>query len=420
MPIFTNIEALANPYPHFKKLRQESPVYFDQDLQMYVLSKHCDVTTALTDTNSFSSGQALFSSYNHEDIVNKILIEKAHGPFAEVLPMTDPPRHTRVRALVNGAFSAKRVSKIQSYIDTVTEELFDNIEGKSQAEIVSELAVPLPVAIIAHMLCVPRERSEDIKRWTEYYSACACNRLSSEEEATLAGEHLAEMQNYIVAHLEERRANPGDDVLTDLINARTGDGQEPLTNKEILATSAAFLGAGHETSTVAITHAFRYLAMYPEELKRIQNADDMDAAIRIFCEELLRLEPPTRSLLRVSLADTVMSGVSIPAGSLIMILTGSANRDEDVFGENADVFDSTRSSTRKHVSFGAGVHMCIGNMLARAELKQVVKAIALRFDKIDLANKNPGIEDFHPVVMPINFQPNKLQVNFEKIKSAVA
>lgn len=414
MPIFTNIEALANPYPHFKKLRQQSPVYFDTDLQMYVLSKHCDVTTAFTDAKLFSCGQALFSSYNHEDIVNKILIEKAQGPFAAVLPMTDPPHHTRVRALVNGAFSAKRVNKIQNYINTITEELFNNFENNASAEIVSELAVPLPVAIIAHMLCVPRERAEDIKRWTEYYSACACNRLSSEEHAIQAGESLAEMQNYIVAHLDERRANPGDDVLTDLINARTGDGQEPLTNHEILATSAAFLGAGHETSTVAITHAFRYLSMYPEELELIRNADDIDSAVRAFSEELLRMEPPTRSLLRVTTADTEMSGVNIPAGSLLMLLTGSANRDEDVFGEDADRFNSTRASTRKHVSFGAGVHMCIGNMLARAELKQVIKSAALRFDKIDVTNKNPGIEDFHPVVMPINFQPNKLNVNLIK------
>ena len=414
MSMFTDINALIAPYPHFKKLRAEQPVYFDEALQMYVLSKHKDVAAAFADAKLFSSGQALFTSYNYEDSVNKILNGRAHGPFEQVLPMKDPPEHTRVRSLVNGAFSVRRVAKIQDYIEQLTDELFDAFMDKGEFDVVNQLSVPLPVAVIAHMLCVPRERAEDIKRWTNWYSACACNRLSSEEEAQQAGNDLADMQNFIFDHLEERRANPGDDVLTDLINARTKDGDEPLTNEEILATCAAFLGAGHETSTVAITHAFRYLAAYPAELERLRNAENQDEAARLFAEELLRLEPPTRSLLRVNTADTELGGVKIPAGSALMLLTGSANRDEEVFGENADEFEFGRKSTNKHLAFGGGVHVCIGNMLARAELKNVLKTIANRMDNIRIA-KEPELQDYHPVVMPINMQLNTLQVTFDKI-----
>lgn len=397
----------------YKELRAERPVYFDNDIQMFVVSRYDDIANVFRQPNLFSSALALFHSYQYEEVVTKILNEEGRGPFKRVLPMTDPPEHTRVRSMVNLAFSMRRISKIQDYIEKLTQELVDAFIDDGKAEIVSQLAIPLPVTVIGDLLCVPRERWADVRRWTNAYTACAGNRLSSQEEAERLGHDLAEMQNFIVNHINSRRTQPGDDVLTDLLNARAGDYQ-PLDEKEILAIAVAFLGAGHETSTVAITSAIKQLALNPHLIGELRNAPDQDAACRAFCEEVLRVEPPLNALPRVATADTEIGGVAIPAGSRILVIGASGNRDEKIFGADSENFRPGRENANKHLTFGGGVHQCLGNMLARAEMKSVVRAIVNRMDSLRLVNPNMPLSDYHPVIMDLNYRLKKLDVEFTK------
>lgn len=395
----------------FHELREERPVYFDPGYQMYIVSRHEDAVAVLKQATVFSSAKAIFSSYNYEDIVNEILNETAHGPLVPVLPMTDPPEHTRVRSMVNLAFSAPRVAKIRDFIESLTEELVGKLLEKPEVEIVEELAKPLPVTVIGDLLCLPRERWRDVIRWTTAYSSCAGNLLRDENHARQIGHDLAEMQNFIVDHLNERRENPGDDVLTDLLNARAGDYQ-PLSEREILAVAAAFVGAGHETTTVAITELVRLLAERPDLVEQLRQAEDQPTMIKSFCEEFLRLNPPLNAQPRVATEDTEIAGVKIPAGTPVLVANRSANRDERVFGEDAAQFSCPRKGVARHITFGGGVHACLGNALARAELQCVTAAIVNHMDDLHLLDEEIPQSDYGPAIMDWNYHIKRLRVGF--------
>lgn len=401
--------------PLYRELRAERPVYFDPDWQMWIVSRYDDIATVFKQPNLFSNALALFHSYRFEDVVNDILVREGHGPFTQVLPMTDPPTHTRVRAIVNTVFSPRRVAKIQNYIDQLTQELIDGFIDDGKAELVSQFAVPLPVTVISDLLSLPRERWADIKRWTFSYSACAGNRLTTKEEAEAVGRDLADMQNYIVGHLKDRRVNPGDDLLTDLVNARFQD-FTPLDDMENLAVAVAFVGAGHESTTVAITQLVRILAERPDLIREIRQASDQDTAIRLLVEESLRYEPPLNALPRVTTADTEVGGVKIPAFSPVMVIMASANRDESQFGADAELFAAARQNANRHMAFGGGVHACLGNMLARGELRSVARAFINRFDNLRLAKPVPEVpeEDYSQAIMPWNLRLHKLDILFDK------
>lgn len=396
----------------YLELRQERPVYFDPDVGMYVVSCYDDVVHVFSEPNLYSSAFSLFH-YQFEDIVNEILDKQAHGPFAQVLPMTDPPAHTRVRAMVNMAFSAPRIAKIQEYIKEVTDELIASFIDDEKAEIVSQLAIPLPVAIIAHMLSVPRDRTSDIKKWTHAYTVCAGNIIRSEEEARQVGHDLAEMQNFIVERLDEYRANPGDNLLTELINAKVGD-YEPFTDKEILAVVAAFLGAGHETVSAAITSAMKLLATNHLVVEMLHGTTDQEAVYKTLTEEILRLDPPVNGLPRMTTADTEIHGVTIPKGSPVLVINASANRDKKMFGTTADEFDPKRPNAMRHLTFGGGVHTCLGSVLARVELRYALMSFISKIENLRLANPNIELSDYAPLIMEWNLKLKKLDITFDK------
>ena len=412
------IDSMSNPQVkidganYFKRRRAEGPVVFDEGYNAFVVTRHEEALSVLREAKLFSSAQAIFSSYNFEEVVTGILNERGHGPLKKVLPMTDPPEHTRVRSLVNLAFSVRRVAKIRGFIEELTTDLVDQMLAKGSAEVVADFARPLPVTVIGDLLCLPRERWRDVIRWTSAYTACAGNIIASEEQAIQIGNDLAEMQNFVVAHLEERRVSPGDDVLTDLLQAKV-EGYEPLDEAEILAVAVAFVGAGHETSTVAITELFQCLAENPDVVELLRNADDQAGAIKKFCEEFLRLNPPLNAQPRVAMGDAEIGGVPIPAGSLVLVANASANRDELIFGQTSEQLDPARSNANRHLTFGGGVHVCLGNMLARAELQCATAAIVNRFENLKLAQPNIPESDYGPVIMDWNHHVHKLDVTFD-------
>lgn len=414
MSSFTNPETLIDPTSFFKSLRHERPVYFDEALNAYVITTYKDVHSVLNQPNTFSSALALFHAYKFEEVVNEILIEKAHGPFAPILPMTDPPEHTRVRAVLNLAFSKPRVAKFQEYIEDVVEKLFNGFLDSGQMEVMKELAVPLPVSVIAHLLDVPPERHSDIKRWTQAYTACAGNRIHTHEEAVRIANELADMQNFIVGHIESRRnkREEYDDVLNDLVNGNNG----ALSDAEILAIAAGFLVAGHETGSLIIVSIFKTLAENPSlvEYLRGVKGEEKEKAYQTFIEEALRLNAPVRMLPRVTTEEAEVSGVTIPAGSLVFVVMASGNMDESFFGENSETFVPDRKNAARHLSFGTGPHICIGNQLARVELKCLLKATIEKMDDIKLSDTAISLNDYSPVVLDINVHLNKLNITFKR------
>lgn len=408
----TDVQTRIDGSELYKELRKERPVYLDPDIGMYVVSRYDDIRSVFRQPNLFSSALAMFHSYNHDDVVRDIMTKEGHGPFKEVLPMTDPPVHMRVRTLVTSAFNPSLISSMRPGIDNLITEFFDAFINDGRLEVVSQLGLPLPVTIICDLLSLPRSRAEDVKRWTRAYTACAGNRIKSVEEAIQVGHDQAEMQNCIMEKFAEFSVKPQDNLLTALVNAKAGD-FEPLTEAELLAIAAAIMVAGHETTTVAITSVFKYLAAVPGELERLRNADDQEAAIEAFCHEVLRLSPPVKMHPRVSTEDTVLGGVAIPKFSPLMVLTASANKDEAFF-ENPDDFVPGRKNGARHMSFGGGIHSCLGMQLAMIELNCLVHAIIDRMDNLRLATPSIPLSDYEPVVMDLNLQLKKLDVLFDK------
>ena len=396
----------------YRELRTERPVYHDKDVGMYVVSRYDDIRNVFRQPNLYSNALAMFHSYNHDTVVRDIMTREGHGPFKEVLPMTDPPIHMRVRTLTTMAFSPKRIDAMQSGVKALIGEFFDAFIDDGRLEVVSQLALPLPVTIICDLLSLPRSRAEDVKRWTRAYTACAGNRIQTVEEAEQVGRDQAEMQNCIMETYARCRASPDDSLMKALGNASTAD-FEPLDEAELLAVAAAIMVAGHETTTVAITNMFKYLATVPGAMDQLRSADDPDTAAENFCNEVLRLVPPVKMHPRVTTEDTTLGDVKIPKFSPVMVITASANRDDEFFEHAAD-FVAGRPNGSRHMSFGGGIHSCLGMQLAMIELKCLVRTIITRMSKLQLATPNIPISDYEAVIMPWNFQLKKLDIFFER------
>jgi cytochrome P450 len=291
----------------------------------------------------------------------------------------DPPTHRRFRNLVNKAFTPRRVATLEPSIRTVAIELIDSFAGEGRAELVHQFAVPLPLTVIADALGVSRQDLSTFKRWSDDTVAPFSGLISHEREIECARSGW-EFQRYFAAELDARRERPRDDLLTDLINARLED-ERPLDTREMLNILVQILVAGNETTTSLIASAMLLLLRHPSHLSRLQAEP---ARIPNFIEEALRYESPVQGFSRVAKVDTQIGDVSIPAGSQVVVMYASANRDERHF-EHAHEFATDRENAREHFAFGGGIHYCLGASLARLEAKIAFEELLLRLDDLSLA-----------------------------------
>lgn len=403
-------DVLLDGASFFKDLRRDKPVYLDDDLGMFVVTRNEEINYVLKQPQTFSLAAGIAHDYPFHDVVVDVMTREGMGPFERILPQAEPPEHTRVRTLTSKGFSMPRIAKLNKLIDAFANHFLDQIISAGEADMSEAFARPLALAVIGHLLGMPAERYEQVHDWSQAWTAASVGGFSTREQAEAAARALVQMQLYLAEQLRERRQTPADDVMTDLINARSND-YEPLTDKEIIAFGAHMLGAGHETTAVAITSAIKVLAENPEQFSALKSASDRTSAIRAFCEELLRIEPPTNMMSRVAMTDAQVGGVDIPAGSKIAMIVGSANRDESVFAEAPDEFRPGRAGASRLMTFGGGVHVCLGSMLARAELASAVNALVERIDHLELA-RELTFEDYRKVVYPTNFRPHRLVVRY--------
>lgn len=366
------------PYPFYKAMRDEAPVYFSEALNCWIISRYDDCLEALRKPEVFSSKMGFHPGKIPDEVI-RIQNEEGFGPLPDTLVSNDPPSHTRYRKLVDRAFTAGRVKKMQEYIEKVTDEQIDLFIDRGSAEIMRELAVPLPVYVIADQLGVPRSLRDRFKEWSDA-GVEPLGMLISEERHIECAKLTAEMQRYLASVIEDRRKQPQDDMITDLAT-REIDG-ELLEIPELLSVIGQLLGAGNETSTSAIGAAVVQMAKNPELVERLANEPDLG---RDFAEEILRYEAPVQGLFRRTLSDVEVAGVMLPAGSLVNLRYGSANRDERKFPD-PDTFDVDRKNASAHLAFGAGIHHCIGAQLARSEIGMAARQLARRAKNIRLAN----------------------------------
>jgi len=373
-----NPEVRECPYPYYKAMRDETPVYFYDKLGCWIVTRYAECLEAIRKPEIFSSKMGFHPGRIPEE-VTRIFREEGYGNLPDTLVSNDPPSHSRYRKLVNRAFTAGRVKKMEAYIEQVTNEQIDLFIDDGKVEIMKGLAIPLPVYVIADQLGVPRSMRDTFKQWSDA-AVEPLGMLISEERHIECAKLVVEMHHYLVSVIEDRRKNPQDDMITDL-TAQEIDG-EPLEIPELLSVIGQILGAGNETSTSAIGASVERLTLDPALAGRLAKEPDLAAN---FAEEILRHEAPVQGLFRRTLADTELGGVAIPAGSLLNLRYGSANRDERKFPD-PDQFQIDRENASAHLAFGAGIHHCIGAQLARSEIAIAVRELTRRATNIRLAD----------------------------------
>lgn len=379
---FFSPEVIESPFEFYEAIRREAPVYQLPDTNIYMLSRWEDIRQVTRDTKTFSNDfQELLKGPEPSAEAAQIYAGGYEQP--PTLLTLDPPQHKVYRSLINKVFSAKRVEGMREYIEKVVDELIDGVIEKGECEFVRDFATPLPVYVIADQLGVPRKDLRQIKLWSDAFASRLGGMATTEEEIENA-RLIVEYQHYMVNIIENRRAQPQDDMISDLANSmiKPPEGERLMRNEELLSMIEQLLVAGNETTTSAITGGLLSLIQLSDQLQVLLDDPGMiDNAV----EEILRLESPSAGLWRVVTQDVELQGVEIPEGSLLMLRYAAANRDEKVF-EDPDQMDVCRRNADDHIAFGYGTHFCPGAFLGRKEMQVAFARILARLTNIRLAD----------------------------------
>ena len=385
-------EMLRCPAVMNRRLREEAPVFHDPMSGIYFISRYADVVAMAQDPATFSSvmpGSA--SRAVNSDDQEVLDLMRSGYPNVPTMLTQDPPLQRRYRKFVDGAFSPSSLKALEPFIEQTSHSLIDGFAAVGQCEFLDTFGVPLPLRVIASQLGTPVEDLPLLRKWTEAFIGNLSQQL--DREGTIAAaKNILEFQQYFVAKMDERRASPREDILSQVVNASI-DGEKPLDNAECLSMLSQILVAGNETTAASITEGIWLLIQNPDQYALIKN-DPSPAMISRFVEEVLRYSSPSANMFRRTTREVTLHGVTIPENSVCFARFASANQDEEAFA-NAAEFNIMRDNLKNHVAFGKGIHHCLGAALARREMNIGFKVIFSRLQNFSLA---PGAEepDFSP------------------------
>ncbi|MGW2281187.1 cytochrome P450 [Streptomyces sp. NPDC001770] len=351
---------VADPYPAYTALRAAGRVHWFEPTRQWLIPHYADVSGLLRDRRL---GRTYLHRFTHEEF-GRTAPPAAHEPFTtlngEGLLDLEAPDHTRIRRLVSKAFTPRTVERLAPTVRRLAAELVDTFVAEGGGDLLTAVAEPLPVAVIAEMLGVPESDRALLRPW----SAAICGMFElnpSEETARAAVSASTEFSAYLRELIAVRREKPGEDLISGLIAAHDED--ERLTEQEMISTCVLLLNAGHEATVNTTVNGWRTLFHHPEQLAALR-ADH--GLLSTAVEELLRYDTPLQMFERWVLDDIEIAGTVVPRGSEVALLFGSANRDPERFAD-PDTLDLSRPDN-PHITFGAGIHYCLGAPLARIEL----------------------------------------------------
>jgi cytochrome P450 len=377
---FFSAEVLADPFAAYQQALATSPVYEVPGSGVTLVLSYALVAEATTRVDDFSNDfSAILSGVRSSDPDVTAVLEKG-WPQRDTLLTADPPDHTRFRKLVNLAFSMKRVDALEAHIRSIAKSLIDACAAQGECDFVSAFAMPLPVQMITEQIGIDRTDFATVKRWSDAFADRLGGMISKERELECAAE-VVEFQHAMKAKIDARRAQPCDDLLSDLVNAQV-DGERPLDDAELLSILQQLMVAGNETTTSSLAGGLVQLIRNPDQAEKVRANP---ALIRNMVEEILRTESPTAGLWRVVKRDCELGGVPLKAGTMLMLRFAAANRDPARFPD-PDVFDVERKNANSHLAFGRGIHMCVGNMLSRKELAVAFELLLDRLDQIEIVD----------------------------------
>ncbi|MFI7129131.1 cytochrome P450 [Nonomuraea sp. NPDC050153] len=363
---------VARPYRVYDELRREAPVSYFEPTDQWLISRHADVNALLRDRRL---GRSYLHVATHEEF-GRPPEPEFHEPFWRVIRAgmldVEPPVHTRLRRLVSRAFTPRMVESLRPRVRAIAEGLVDAFVEKGGGDLLAEVAEPLPVTVIAEMLGIPHADRHLLRPWSA--DICGMYELNPSPEAQHTAVRAAsEFAGYLKTLAAERRRAPGDDLISALAQI------DELTEDELVGTCVLLLNAGHEATVNVTGNGWWALFRNPSELARLR-ADR--SLLPTAVEEVMRWDTPLQMFERWVLEDIEVHGVEIPRGSEVALLFGSANRDPAVF-EDPDRLDVGRADN-PHISFGAGIHFCLGAPLARIELMESYGALLDRAAKLEL------------------------------------
>jgi cytochrome P450 len=387
-PVFWNPldpEYLADPYPFLTRLREAEPIH-QSPLGIWMLFGYPEVfdllrnpNTSVADANIGGDGSlnemrmAMFA-----DLLEEFGGEERDRGDSAILNL-DPPDHTRIRKLVSKAFTVRRIEALRPRVQELVDEVLDRVAGTGPWDVVEELAFPLPFQVITELLGMPDGDRAAIRDWSHALTK-TLDPIISEEDMRAAFEASDALTAYLDEVVPWKRANPADDVLTGLVQAEE-DG-DTLSANELRDQIVLLFIAGHETTVNLIGNGLQALLRHPDQRVRWRDDPSLDATA---VDECLRYDAPVQLSRRIAMGDLQLGEHTVGKGTLVMTSLASANRDPAKWGPTADQLDVGRPDASQHVSFGSGIHFCLGAALARLEGQVAMGSVIRRFPDLELA-----------------------------------
>jgi hypothetical protein len=368
---------LDDPYPRLAAVREESPAFYSSALDMWVITRYADIKRILDDPPTFSAAPAQDPIFRLSEAARAEL--PADFPPPRTMSNCDPPEHARIRRINMRTFSARRTAVLEPRVRAAATEMVDRMLAEARFDVVARLSYPLPGYTIFALIGFPEHDFELIKSWCGERMAFSWGRPGPEEQTQIARDMRA-YWTYCKAFMAERLACPQDDLASDLLRTHREDPQQ-LSLVEATAIVYGLSFAGHETTTNLISNALRRLLEHRDQWQALC-ADP--GLIPNAVEEVLRFDTSVVAWRRMTTRPTTIGGVDVPTSARLMLLLASANRDPDRFPD-PDAFDVTRADAGHHLSFGRGIHFCLGAPLARMQLRTVLELLTARAPDLELA-----------------------------------
>ncbi len=368
----------ADPYPVYRQMREEAPVYWSDAWGCWMLTRYDDIAWTLQDYQTFTSLGRLTATMDLPEPLWE-RVEPLVRHYSQGLINVDPPDHTRMRKLVHMAFTPRTIRKMQAYIEDIVDRLIDEQIESGEMDVIWDFSYPLPVTVIAEMMGIPVEDHAKFKAWSGEIVAFMATPKPTPEILLNSQDSLLAMQQYFRDIYAKRRRQPEDDLITALVLAELeGD---KLTEEEMVSSCVTILIGGHETTTYLIANGLYWLLQHPDQFRRLSEKPELAESAT---EEFLRYDGPFQRNRRIATRDVTIGDHTIEKGQLIMQLLGAANRDPAQFPD-PDALDIARSPN-KHLAFGYGPHFCLGAPLARLEAPVAYRSLLGRLRNIRIAD----------------------------------
>lgn len=365
---------LANPFPMYAELRRDTPVFYSSEYGFWVVTRYADVSAMLKQPEIFSSVGSLQTSVTLPRSVADVM-EGAIGSTPLMIEC-DPPVHTRVRTIVNKAFTPQRIAHLEPKVRALTDELIDAFVADGRADLSTQFSSLLPGLVICDLFGVPRTDFPQLRQWSGEWLEVLSASAPEERLVTCAHSFVA-CQNYFLEQILARKERPREDLLSVMLPAELG-GTAPMTPAEAAYNALDIFVAGYETTTHAIENGLALLFAHPEQLDELRKNPEL---IPNAIDEILRFDSSVLGLFRVTKSAVEVGGVTIPQNARVFMLYSAANHDAAQFSD-PERFDIKRNNARDHISFSRGVHFCLGSPLARLELRMALERLLARLPNL--------------------------------------